>query len=262
VHELKNTFLNEFRETGFAIAHADALDKLELIRRTLFEEAGNLCDAGDDAAAFMNEFHKREMSGAELNDFRMAMIRGFNERLDAGEVIFDAFQDSLLRLVGPDVAVQKSCNIVIQQPGDIDVSPIHRDAPPNSPFEVVLWIPLVDCYGTKGLSLLDRKGTNEVIADLRVAGKDGADKVYEKARRIGHRIEASFGTACFFWTGLMHVIPVNEEVETRWSLNIRYKNLFSPQGAKRLPDFFRILRLSPLADLAIKSERETAMDDR
>lgn len=254
---MTDTFLETFRNDGFAVVPASVPDALDRLRTALFEEAKGLVGAdADDPTAFLDRFHERALAGSALNDFRLALIRAFNERVDAGGLIYEAYREPLMNLVGPDVAAQKSCNVVIQQPGDIDVSPVHRDSPPNSPFEVVVWIPLTRCYGTKGITILDRAQTDEILAELRADGTEDADRANARALEIGRTCEVDYGQACFFWTGLIHAIPVNRESETRWSLNIRYKNVFSPYGEKGLPDFFRILSLSPVADLAIEDERK------
>ena len=36
-----------------------------------------------------------------------------------------------------------------------------------------------------------------------------------------------------FWTGIYHYAVMNTK-NTRWSINLRYKNLFSPYGMKGL----------------------------
>lgn len=253
-------FLAEFRERGFGIAPASAPSALEELRSIIFDEAQGLCEAKtNDAETFMNNFHERKLEGAALNEFRSTLIRRFNERTDVPATIFQAFEEVLVALVGSDVAVQKSCNLVIQQPHDVEVSPIHRDAPPNSPFEVVMWIPLVDCYDTKGMSVLGRTETTALIGRLNAAPAGNPSQAYRYAAEAGTPVSMVFGEALFFWTGLYHVIPTNVEQETRWSLNIRYKNLFSPYGDKGFPDFFRILKLSPLSELAINADQKRSL---
>lgn len=146
-------------------------------------------------------------------------------------------------------------NLVIQQPGDADVAPLHRDAPINSPFEVVVWLPLVDCAKTKGMLIVDKPTTLHALDALT---DDDTSSGYARLEEItiteGTQVEVPYGHACFFWPGLLHFVPVNEEAETRWSINIRFKNLFSPYGSKGLPEFFEVLHLSPLGRLAFEFE--------
>ena len=44
-----------------------------------------------------------------------------------------------------DIIVQKNVNLAIQMPNDTSRPLFHKDTPLSSKYEVVLWIPLVDC---------------------------------------------------------------------------------------------------------------------
>jgi sporadic carbohydrate cluster 2OG-Fe(II) oxygenase len=244
----------EFFDKGYFVAQADDMGPLLALRDAVHRAAqAPLPATSADVATFFDGFHRHDMTGSALNEYRMKVIAGFNGALDCGAVIHSAFRQILLELVGPDVVVQKSTNLVIAQPGDTSVSPVHRDAPPNSPYEVVVWIPLTDCYGTKGMKVLDKNGSAEALRHL--GGPDGDyARFQDYAWQHGQEVSAPFGTALFFWTGLVHAVPVNAENETRWSLNIRYKSLYSPYGNKGFPDFFKILHLSPLTRLGMAIE--------
>ena len=74
----------------------------------------------------------------------------------------------------------------------------------------------------------------------------------------GDVLSMDFGEALMFWPGLVHSVGINVEQETRWALNIRYKNLFAPTGAKGQAEFFETLRLSPLARLGFQYEMESS----
>jgi len=184
----------------------------------------------------------------------MELIRYFSEEVNSSRIVYDAFPETLTQLLGPDIVVQKTTNLVIQQPGDPDRVPIHRDAPLNSPFEIVVWLPFVDVYGTKSMWVLDRRNTK---TGLKMWQSDsGYQEVSRFADREGEILEVPFGHACMFWPGLVHGVDVNAEHETRWALNIRYKNLFSPAGAKGQAEFFKVLHLSPLTRTALEFEKE------
>lgn len=246
----------DFSQQGYSIISAERPDRLTQLRSTVFAKARELIGAdADDPIGFLNGFHRRGLSGAALNDFRLELIRYLSQELDVDQLVFDAFENALLQLIGPDIVVQKTINLVIQQPGDPDVVPTHRDAPLNSPFEIIVWLPLVDVYGTKSMYLLDRAQSQTALAHLRdeASGHQGYSRY---AAEHGKNLEVQFGDACFFWTALVHGCHINQAAETRWSLNIRYKNLFSPYGSKGLPDFFKLFRLSPLAKLAFDFERQ------
>ena len=256
-----SNFTKVFFEQGFTICPANSLSSLSELRDVIFDEARILLGSNaGDCERFFNEFHENKLDEMQLNDFRVELIKNFNGRVDGGRLVWEAFRDLLQDLVGPDVAVQKSVNLVIHRPGDTDQPPIHRDAPPNSPFEVVAWIPLVDCYDTKSMYLLDRQNTPHALAIMdNPAGNNGQDLLNYVAQNGRHR-NVSYGEGLFFWTPLLHAIPVNRENQTRWSINLRFKNVFSPYGKKGIPDYFRVLNLSPLTRLAIDWEKARCME--
>jgi sporadic carbohydrate cluster 2OG-Fe(II) oxygenase len=245
----------DFAKQGYVVVSAEDQSGLDAVRDKIFESARRpFADAGNDPVTFFDNFHARGMTGAALNEYRMRVINEVTAELDVGACIYRAFESSLRTLIGPDVVVQRGTNIVIQQPGDIDVSPVHRDAPANSHFEVVVWAPFVSCFGTKGMSVVSPERSSEALA-LLADGDRGFEAFTEFSVKNSTPIEIDYGQALIFWTGLVHAVPVNREPSTRWSMNIRYKNFFSPYGHKGLPDFFRILRLSPLTEIAVKAEQ-------
>ena len=247
--------IDKFVERGFDIVEVEDLGKLQDLRYEIYKKAAELVGGSDqEPEDFMNNFHRLELRGSALNSMRMELIQYCSEQMDIGQTVFNAFSDQLISLLGPDVVVQKTTNLVIQQPGDPDQVPTHRDSPLNSPFEIVCWVPLVSIYGTKGMYVLDRKKT-DVALDMLKTSDSGYDEHAQFATNDGEILEMPFGHALFFWPGLVHAVGVNEEQETRWALNIRYKNLFAPAGAKGQSEFFKVLQLSPLTKMALEYEK-------
>ena len=242
--------LSSFAERGYAVVPAVDRVALDAVRSALAETTRELLgDQGNDTEALFNQFHERGIGGAELNDLRVAIIQAFNSRCDAGRLVFEAFRPYITALCGADVVVQRSANIVISQPHDDGVGPLHQDSPANSPFEIVVWLPMVDCFGSKSMLTWDRPETEAMVSTVR------ADPTTFEALDVGatggNYVTVKYGEALIFWTSLFHRTPINTEAETRWSFNIRYKNLFSPYGAKGLLDYFRLLEASPLTTLAL-----------
>lgn len=247
---------NEFLEKGYLIAQPQQKEKVDQIKQSLFEKARSLLSEDErNPDVFFDRFHDYGLNDSELNEFRVKLISEFNSIPDLCETIFEAYKDTLFSLVGPDAVVQKSVNIVIQQPNDTSVSPAHRDAPPNSLYEVVVWIPLTRCFGTKGMSILDRAASDKATEMLH-----RLPPAYEEFKSLaavnGTPLEMEYGGALFFWAALYHYIPVNTENETRWSLNLRFKNTYSPYGRKGFPDYFRPVSLSPLSKLALEEQKK------
>jgi len=250
----------DFFSKGYAIVEATDRDCLDGLRLGIFKylaEAFGL-DVDQDPEECLNDFHSylSGLSATEVNSIRMDAIRKISGEIDFSEMIFRAFEGQLSGLLGPDVLAQKTCNIVIQPPGDPNPSELHRDAPLNSPYEIVVWVPFVDCYETKTMYLLDTDATDAALGFL---GENPEDwdgfEAFCKQRAIRPRVP--YGSALIFFTGLFHGSDINQEAETRVSVNIRYKNLFAPSGLKNQLQFFKLLRSSPLARLgAALEERE------
>ena len=53
---------------------------------------------------------------------------------------------------------------------------------------------------------------------------------------------------------IWHGNTINETNETRFSLNVRVKNVFTPYRGKKLGDFFKIAEISDLTKLASEIE--------
>jgi len=258
----KIDFLKEFETSGYLVVDVEDKPALEQVRNVIFEEAKELLGVeSEEVEPFFNEFHRRELEPTALNDFRVNLIRKFNERIDAGQLISKSIGSKLVDLLGADISVQKTTNIVIHQPEDTNIPMIHRDGPPDSSFEVVVWVPLVHCYGTKGISILNRKdnlkGTDLLLSDGDISGA----KLKEFSNKHSQYVDMEFGQILIFWTPLIHDIPINREDETRWSLNLRYKNLFAPYGTTGFPEYFKMLHTSALTKLALEFEKNRLNND-
>ena len=71
--------------------------------------------------------------------------------------------------------------------------------------------------------------------------------------KIGHLVEVPFGKIVLFSPNLFHGSVANNTEETRWSLNVRIKSLFSPYNSdeKGLGSFYSPVRLSPSTKIGL-----------
>ena len=56
-------------------------------------------------------------------------------------------------------------------------------------------------------------------------------------------LEVKYGEVLIFNQALPHGNRVNTEKETRWSMNCRFKGVFTPYGDKKLGEFFEPVTL-------------------
>lgn len=242
-------------DKGYFIQKSLKIETLNIIRNEIYELIKNIFQYDyPDIDYGLNNFHNltKKINDIEFNEKRILLINQLNEKLDIGQLIFDSFKDTVFNLLGPDILIQKKCNLVIQKPNDPNPSELHRDAPTNSPYEIVLWLPLVDCYKTKSMYVVDYKSTKKLYEDL---DKHKDWELFEKdSIQNATELPVKFGEALFFSTAILHGSNINKENETRFSLNIRFKNIFSPSGLKNQLQFFKKLNISKLVKIGSSIE--------
>jgi len=242
---------HSFQTDGFEIVQADDLSALTLLREQIRDLSFKLLDKKpSEVDQDLNLLHECFESPQAANEFRLKLTTGVSEQIEIGQLIYEMFKSHLEPLVGFDVLVQKTPNLVFQPPEYPVPTELHRDAPANSPYEVVVWLPFVDCFRTKSMYVLNRQFTQKAIEHYssHPDDKDGFDEILLDHAEL---MEVPFGSALIFWSGLFHGSIINKEKESRLSLNIRYKNLFSPLGLKDSLRYFSILKTSPLTNLGL-----------
>ena len=191
------------------------------------------------------DFHKN-VSTKDINKIRMDIIKYINSIDQLKNDIYLSLQPFIDSLLGPDIIIQKSINLGIQMPEDKSRALFHKDTPLSSYHEIVLWIPLVDCKKSMCMLMIDRKDQNEAEELLNGKKKDRFNKFVNKKGKLK---EINFGQALIFNTNNYHYIPINKTSKTRWAINIRLKNLFSPYGERNLLDYYELLKISPLSKM-------------
>ena len=90
---------------------------------------------------------------------RLSLINHINNDKNFKDNYFNIAKKMLEEIVGNELAIQNNINLSIQLPNDeSSLLPLHSDTwSGDSPFESVLWIPLVNCYNTKSMFILNSK---------------------------------------------------------------------------------------------------------
>lgn len=241
-----------FKQDGFEIIRSDDLSALKDFQRLIRDISYKLIGKKTNEVIIddLNSLHKAFKSPEDANSFRLKLTSQLSNQIDVGSKVFELFRSKLEPLVGPDILVQKTPNLVFQPPEYPIPTELHRDAPANSPYEVIVWLPFVDCFDTKSMYVLDREHSQLAAEHIKQNpnDKNGFDEILLAHAAL---MKVPFGSALIFWSGLFHGSIVNKEGESRLSLNIRYKNLFSPAGIKDQLRYFNILQTSQLTDLGL-----------
>ena len=65
-------------------------------------------------------------------------------------------------------------------------------------------------------------------------------------------IDVKYGQVLLFNQCLPHGNVVNKEKETRWSLNCRFKGVFTPYNDKKIGEFFDSITLRKTSELGMR----------
>lgn len=106
----------------------------------------------------LNYIHKL-VSINELNQFRLKVIEALSNNKLARFHYFNLARENIYSIAGNELMMQKNINLSIQFPNDnSSILPIHSDVwSGDSPYEINLWLPLVNCYKTKSMYILEQK---------------------------------------------------------------------------------------------------------
>ena len=110
--------------------------------------------------------------------------------------------------------------------------------------ESVVWLPLVDCYKTKSMFILPADKINKIgnIFNEKIIK---SNDIFKRIERDLIWLKVKYGQAVIFDHSLPHGNIVNREKETRWSMNCRFKSIFTPYKDKKLGEYYEPITLRP-----------------
>jgi sporadic carbohydrate cluster 2OG-Fe(II) oxygenase len=251
----ENALAREFMTKGYVIKPVVCFEALSDIRDTFCRLAADYLgmDTPKDSMNFLNQIHKL-VSVEKLNEFRLAMIRGINSCDRFRIWYFQVVRSYLHTIVGNELAMQMRVNLSIQMPHDTSsLLAVHSDTwNGDSPYEVVVWLPVVDCYGTKAMYILPPGPSHELVSNFSIRAGTSGEELYQSIRNQVEWLEVKYGEVLVFDQALPHGNRVNTENETRWSMNCRFKQVFTPYGDKKLGEFFEPVSVRPASKLGLK----------
>lgn len=251
-------FIDAFLRAGYAIIPLAERGGLDAIRERLHGRAMELLNLKGAKRPALQAFfdHTEHFVGVErLNELRVGLIEFLNRDPQLRPTLFNMARRHIEWAVGNEIAMQRTVNLSIQLPGDeSSLLPLHSDVwSGNSPYELVLWLPLVDCLRTKSMYLLERPESEKIFREFSKYNNFDAEALFRKIKPKLIWLEASYGQAALFTHSLLHGNRVNEETTTRWTLNIRLKGLLTPYGVKELGESFLPAVIRPATRIGFDS---------
>ncbi|MDC3185832.1 hypothetical protein OBA47_01190 [bacterium] len=241
---------------GYEIIPADKIDHLDEIQDII---AKSLIDKYKPDSSFaspsdiLNNAHTiaNIESDSEANSMVLDIINLTSREYDFSTIVYRSFSTVIDKYLGPDLHAQKNNNIVFQCPSSDRYSELHTDCPPNSPYELVFWVPLVNCFASKSFYLVPLAETQTLLQDYRSNPDYSWHDFKNRCIQCADHLEIDYGSAIVFWTGLIHGSLSNATTESRWCINARFKNLFAPCGQHNPLTYYRIFKTSSVSNLAL-----------
>ncbi len=175
---------------------------------------------------------------SKLNKLRLFIFENLNKSSSFRKNYFFLGKEYLDILCGNELVMQKKINLSIQMVNDdSSLLPIHADVyQGDSPYELVLWIPLVNCKKTKSMYILPKKVHDKNLKNFKKY--NSTDEIFKKLNKKLKWLKINYGQGLIFTQNILHGNVINKEKTSRWSFNCRFKSLLSPYEGKTIGDFF------------------------
>ncbi len=175
----------------------------------------------------LDELHNH-IDAKKINDFRLYLFNQINTNFDWRSAVLNLAGDELRSIIGPDISAQKKINFSIILPNDgTSQLGMHSDSwSAESPFQVNLWMPITDTFGSNSMYLLDEKRTLEVTQSIcNESFYPIPDNLFDE----NDFLDMKFGEILIFNPCLLHGNVINRTDKTRIALHLRFKNIYAPE---------------------------------
>ncbi len=254
----------EFLARGYVIAPAEDRGALDRIRDTVAHRAAEFLHLTPpaDAMRFLDGIGAHVRDAGTLNELRLAVIDTLVNADWFHAAYFACGRRLLEVLIGNELAMQRSLGFSIQLPNDeSSILPLHSDVwSEDSPFEAVLWIPLVDVHATKSMFALPLDRDLAWRARVGTFGNKSPQELLAAVEPELEFLTIPYGHVLCFTHTIMHGNRMNVESTARWSMNVRFKGLFTPYSDKRLGEFFMPITLRPASQIGLDYRLPSGFD--
>lgn len=256
LNKIEKNISSEYENKGYLVRDIENIKTLSKIRTIFIKSIKKNIKLKlnyDNDQELLNFIHKR-VNSKDLNNFRLNIIDTVNNDKNLRKLYFEIARKYLEILVGNELAMQRRINISIQLPNDkSSLLPLHSDVwSGDSPYEIVVWLPLVDCYKTKGMYILPPTKYKKLQKLFLNKNTTSSKIIFNRIKKDLKWIEVKYGQVLLFNQCLPHGNIVNKEKETRWSLNCRFKGVFTPYVDKKIGEFFEPITLRKISEYGMK----------
>lgn len=260
-----DTALEEaFLKDGYVIVPVENQGGLDAIRQLIADTASEKVGqpVGGDPGALLNNIHQY-VDVDDLNALRLAVIGALRASPWFRPTYHSLAREAIATLVGNELAMQRGIGLSVQMPNDTSsLLPIHADVwDGDSPFEVVAWLPVVDCFATKSMYIVPPGVDRPFQESMNKYQAGSAEDLFEAVEKDAIFLDVPYGSILLFSQTLMHGNRLNEVDETRWSMNCRFKSLMSPFADKKLGEFFAPITTRPATRMGMQYKMPEGFDE-
>jgi len=251
----KEAVCKRFLSDGYIIVPVENSNTLDNITALVGNAIRSRFDPAPTGASqsLLDLFHNL-IDPSHLNSFRLDLIHSLHKEDWFLNAYHELAKNAVEMLVGTELAMQRRVNLSIQLPGDSSsLLPPHADVwAGDSPYEIVQWVPLVNTRNTKSMFILPMEKSCVLHSELHTFSGKSSDELFDAIKDDVIFPEVKYGEVMLFTQTAIHGNRVNEEGETRWSFNCRFKSLFSPYADKKLGEFFKPVSIKTATKIGLE----------
>ena len=216
---------NSYETDGFIVERADQ-QYLDLLKSDLKTAYLEFTQTRYKKQTSLEEAHQ-VVSHSESNELRLFIMQKLFQGTSFHQNYYNSAKCIIHNLCGNELAMQKRPGLSINLPKNHnDVLPIHADTWNGvSPFELNIWIPMVDCDNTMSLYILERNKYQKMLKESKGLLNLSSDRLYETLKSDLTWIPIKYGEILAFDQSLPHGYSLNSESKTHWSFNCRFKSI-------------------------------------
>lgn len=191
----------------------------------------------------LEDFHLN-FDESNINELRLFVFNQINKDKNFKKNLYLGSKENIELCVGSELCVS-DINLSIQLPSDkTSILDMHTDFfSGESLFQINLWVPFVKVKKTQSMFIINPKNSLNILKKIKKNNSITFNDIRKKYSKYIKWINFKKGEAMVFSPNCLHGNVVNLEKKTRWSTNIRYKNLFSPyndiKNEKQISSFYK-----------------------
>lgn len=189
-----------------------------------------------------HEFYEIE----KINNLRTKLYNKINSDKKFNKKIFESCFKHIELMVGSELC-NGNLNLSIQYPHDkTSLLSMHTDFfSGESIFQVNLWIPFVNVKKTNSMFIINPQKSIDLLKKIKQSKKFTMNNIFKENKKDIKWLDIKFGEGMIFSPNCLHGNVMNVEKDTRWSINVRLKNLYSPyskiqENEKKIGSFYNV----------------------